>query len=76
MQALLDANAKVDARNGRDGSLPLHLAARYGKSAALIALADDAIGRLYINAPNRLGNRPLHECAYEGSAEEAEARHR
>lgn len=70
---LLCEGAKVDAQNRRDGSMPIHLAARYGRTAALVALADDKEGRQCINALNNLGNRPLHECAYEGHAEGAEA---
>ena len=45
VEMLLKVGAKVNAHNQRDGSLPIHLAARYGKSAALVALADDR-GRL------------------------------
>lgn len=70
---LLDAGAKVDVQNRRDGSMPLHLAARYGRTAALVALADDKEGRRCLNAPNRLGDRPLHEAAYEGNTAIAEA---
>ena len=70
--ALLRVGASVDARNQRDGSLAIHLAARYGKTDALVALVDDPTGRLHVNAPNRLGNTPLHECAYEGRAHGAE----
>ena len=38
---LIDAGAKPGITNKRDNSQPLHLAARYGKTAALVALADD-----------------------------------
>ena len=71
VEMLLKVGAKVNAHNQRDGSLPIHLAARYGKSAALVALADDRKGRLCVNTLNHLGNTPLHECAYEGRAEGA-----
>ena len=73
VQALLAVEARVDAPNQRDGSLPIHLAARYGKTACLICLADDARGRKCVNAKNLLGNTPLHEAAYEGRADCAEA---
>ena len=72
VQALLSVGAKVDLRNERDGSMAVHLAARYGKTDALVALVDDPVGRLHVNAPNDLGNTPLHECAYEGKAQGAE----
>ena len=72
VEMLLDVGADVAAHNQRDGSLPIHLAARYGKTAALVALADDANGRKCVNAINHLGNTPLHECAYEGRAEGAD----
>lgn len=72
MLALLKVGATVDMRNTRDGSMPVHLAARYGKTEALIALVDDPEGRKHVSAENHLGNTPLHECAYEGRTEAAE----
>ena len=72
IQALLNVGAKVDVSNQRDGSLAVHLAARYGKVDALVALVDSPAGRLSVNAPNRKGDTPLHECAYEGHSEGAQ----
>lgn len=73
VEMLLFVGAKVDARNQRDSSMPLHLAARYGKIAALIALIETPLGRKCVNARNKLGNTALHECAYEGHAEGVDA---
>ena len=73
VEMLLEVGAKVNQHNQRDASLPIHLAARYGKTACLIALADHSLGRACVNTCNKLGNTALHECAYEGRAEGAEA---
>lgn len=69
IHALIEHGCKVTVVNSIDGSIPLHLAARYGRAAAAAAL-------LHHDAPtsatNKYGNTPLHECCYKGQAHTAE----
>ena len=59
MHMLVDAGAQHTARNRRDSSQPLHLAARYGHQAAAQALLEHGAD---VDALNTHGNTPLHEC--------------
>ena len=60
MQALLDANADLEASNNF-GATPLHIAAVYNENPAVVQALLDA--RANIEATDSLGQTPLHYAA-------------
>ncbi|KAL1518651.1 hypothetical protein AB1Y20_002939 [Prymnesium parvum] len=70
VRLLLERKADPTAKNTRDGSLPIHLAARYGRMESLKVLLlrmDDGW-----NAVNALHSTPLHESCFQGHADAAD----
>ena len=71
VRLLIKAGAPVTLANGRDGSAAIHLAARYGRGEAVKVLVTE--GGCDIDIENLIGNTALHECAFQGFPDVANA---
>ena len=65
VSVLLAAKADPTLQNARYSEIPLHLAARYNRSTAVIEMLALAAPDT-LDMTNSKGNTPLHEAAYEG----------
>ena len=63
VEALLAANADIDARHDENGLTPLQAAASNGHTSTCSTLVSL---NAYVNASDRFARTPLHEAAKEG----------